>query len=124
VLEEVRASRLAPGVIETIYVVDAAYRLVGVFLVTELLRRDPTEAVGTAATRTPVCVRPDADIPEIALTMTDFNLTVLPVVDAAMQLIGVIAVDDLLEVMLPNEWRTVVGSHPPPAPEASTPSAG
>ncbi len=114
VLDEVRASRVPPGVAETVYVVDAAYSLVGALSLSELLRRDPAEAAGVAAMRVPVSVPPHADIPQIALSMTDFNLTVLPVVDAADRLIGVIAVDDLLEVMLPEEWRTLV-RHAAPA---------
>jgi CBS domain-containing protein len=116
VIEAVRASRLPPGVAETVYVVDTMHRLVGAFLVSELLRRDPAETVGGTAIRPPVSVHPDADIPQIALAMTDFNLTMLPVVDAALRVVGVIAVDDLLEVMLPAEWRALVGHQPPPMP--------
>lgn len=113
VLDEVRTSRAPPGVAETIYVVDAARHLKGALAVSELLRRDPAEAVGATTIHIPASVLPHADIPEIALTMTDFNLTVLPVVDAEARLIGVLAVDDLLEVMLPDEWRTLARHSPP-----------
>jgi CBS domain-containing protein len=108
VLDTVRARRVPPGVAESVYVVDAAHRLLGVLSIGELLRRGPSQPAGDTDMPAPVSVQPHADIPEIALTMTDFNLTALPVVDQARQLIGVIAVDDLLEVMLPEEWRTLV----------------
>jgi CBS domain-containing protein/sporulation protein YlmC with PRC-barrel domain len=117
VLEAVRSSRLPAGVAETVYVVDGAHLLVGALSVGELLRLDPNEPIGAAATREPASVPAGADIPQIALTMTDFNLTALPVVDESRQLIGVIAVDDLLEVMLPEEWRALV-RHAPPSIDA------
>ena len=41
--------------------------------------------------------------------MADFNLTAAAVVDDAQQMIGVITVDDVLEVMLPKGWRRRFG---------------
>ena len=37
--------------------------------------------------------------------MTDFNLTVCPVVDEDERMLGVVTVDDVLEMILPSEWR-------------------
>ena len=37
--------------------------------------------------------------------MTDYDLTVVPVVDEEEQLLGVITVDDVLELVLPRGWR-------------------
>lgn len=116
-LDTVRESRVAPGMSGIVYVIDAASRLIGALALSEILRRDPAEAVGAAATQVPVSVSPGADIPQIALSMTDFNLTALPVVDEASRLLGVIAVDDLLEVLLPEAWRSLVHQPPPAAPE-------
>jgi Mg/Co/Ni transporter MgtE len=41
--------------------------------------------------------------------MADFNLTAAAVVDEQRQMIGVITVDDVLEVMLPKGWRRRFG---------------
>lgn len=117
VLDEVRACRMAPGVAGTVYVVDAACHLVGALSVGELLRRDPAAPVGDAASPIAASIQPQADIPAIALAMTDFNLTMLPVVDPAARLLGVIAVDDVLTVLLPDAWRALVRRHPPAAPD-------
>jgi CBS domain-containing protein len=122
-LESVRASELSPGMSEAIYVIDHDRRLVGVLSFPNLLRRDPTELAGMVAARVPISVSPEADIPQIALSMTDFNLTALPVVDAATHLIGVIAVDDLLEVLLPEEWRTLVHQTSPATSDQPVPAA-
>jgi Mg/Co/Ni transporter MgtE len=50
-------------------------------------------------------VRPDADLEEVARLMTDYDLTVVAVVDDTQQLLGVITVDDVLEIVLPKGWR-------------------
>ena len=54
-------------------------------------------------------LRPDAGFEEVARLMADFNLTAAAVVDDAQQMIGVITVDDVLEVMLPKGWRRRFG---------------
>ena len=38
--------------------------------------------------------------------MSDYNLTVVPVLDEGhRELLGVVTVDDLLELLLPSGWR-------------------
>ena len=37
--------------------------------------------------------------------MTDYDLTVVPVVDDDERLLGVVTVDDVLELVLPRGWR-------------------
>jgi Mg/Co/Ni transporter MgtE len=41
--------------------------------------------------------------------MTDFDLTVVPVTDDQERLLGVITVDDVLELVLPRGWRRRFG---------------
>ena len=41
--------------------------------------------------------------------MTDYNLMSLPVVDGEGKPIGLLAVDDVLELMLPGDWRRRYG---------------
>ena len=41
--------------------------------------------------------------------MTDYDLTVVPVVDEEERLLGVITVDDVLELVLPKSWRRRFG---------------
>src|SRR5664279_2238655 len=50
-------------------------------------------------------VSAETDLPEVACLMTDFNLMAMPVVDAENKPIGVVAVDDVLEVLVRTEWR-------------------
>ena len=41
--------------------------------------------------------------------MTDYDLTVVAVVDDEERLVGVITVDDVLELVLPKGWRRRFG---------------
>jgi CBS domain-containing protein len=56
-----------------------------------------------------VCrVSTGADLVDVALMMADYNLTALGVVDSSGNLIGAISVDDLLEALIPDDWRSRV----------------
>ena len=61
--------------------------------------------LGDVAAFMPPALRPDADLEEIARVMTDYDLTVLPVVNEREMLLGVVTVDDVLEMVLPRGWR-------------------
>ena len=55
-------------------------------------------------------VHPEWDIHRVTRKMSDFNLTVLPVVDKQSgAMIGVVTVDDVLEELLPQGWRREFG---------------
>ena len=51
----------------------------------------------------------EADIPEVARLMSDYNLIAMPVLDAECRPVGIIAVDDILELLVPEEWRRRAG---------------
>ena len=104
VIARISKSSGSPDAITWIFVMNQRRRLKGAIQVIDLLRADPGVAIGDIA-GLPKHVRPDAEIEEVARLMTDFDLTVVPVVDAEEQILGVITVDDVLEVVLPNGWR-------------------
>jgi hypothetical protein len=49
-----------------------------------------------------------ADFADVVLMMADYNLIALGVVDSAGNLIGAISVDDLMEALVPEDWRNRV----------------
>ena len=63
----------------------------------------------------PVRVGPDTDVVDVAVLMSDYNLITIPVVDERRKMIGVITVDDVLEVTLPDDWRRREAAQPPDA---------
>ena len=52
---------------------------------------------------------------DVAVLMSDYNLVTIPVVDDERHLLGVITVDDILEVTLPDDWRRREAAEPPDA---------
>ena len=66
-------------------------------------------------TPTRIRVGADADVMDVAVLMTDYNLITIPVVDGERLLLGVITVDDVLEVTLPEDWRRRGAAEPPDA---------
>jgi magnesium transporter len=104
VLERVRRSVGSAEAIAWIYLMNQHRRLKGAIQVVDVIRAESGTALAeiAAAARH---VRPDADLEEVARLMTDYDLTVVPVVDDEQQLLGVITVDDVLELVLPRGWR-------------------
>jgi CBS domain-containing protein len=108
-LARVRASAIAPGALSTVYVHDTTGALSGAATIVALLRADPHAPLAKVAEEEPESVHTDADLPEVARTMTDYNLAALPVVDEQQHVVGVITVDDVLELTLPAGWRRRFG---------------
>src|SRR5205085_9808289 len=107
-LARLRASDLGPQQISVLCVVDDSGKLVGALSLGQLLRADENEKVSTL-TETLPAVATEADVPEVARVMTDYNMIAIPVVDGDGKPVGVIAVDDVLELLLPEEWRWRAG---------------
>jgi len=108
-LARVRGSDLSPQQVSTVCVVDGQGKLVGTVSLAELIRANPDQKVGSIADALPT-VSADADVPEVARVMTDYNLVAIPVVDAGGKPEGIISVDDILELLLPEEWRWRAGA--------------
>src|SRR5579862_468034 len=108
VLERIRSTHVSAEALAWIYVMNASKRLVGSIALVDLLRTDSSQRLGDVAD-VPQTVRANADLEEVARLMTDFDLTVVPVVDDEQRLLGVVTVDDVLELVLPRGWRRQFG---------------
>jgi MgtE intracellular N domain/CBS domain len=108
VLERVRRSRASPDALSWIFVMNTRQRLDGAIPLAELIRAEPQDRLGEID-RPAQRVRPEADLEEVARLMTDYDLTVVAVADERERLLGVITVDDVLELVLPTGWRRQFG---------------
>jgi CBS domain-containing protein len=108
-IERVRSSEIAPGTLTTVYLNDAEGKLAGSVGVVTLLRASLQAQLSGVAEHEPVSVHTDADMPEVARMMTDYNLVMLPVVSEQERVVGVVTVDDVLELTLPTGWRRRFG---------------
>ncbi|MBN1246947.1 MAG: magnesium transporter [Anaerolineae bacterium] len=81
------------------FVVDREGRLVGTVSILRLLRAAPKEKLTDLMDRSFISAPPDADQEECALLMSRYDLTALPVVNAEQHLVGVITIDDIIDVI-------------------------
>ncbi len=108
-IELLRGSELAPSQLLTLWVVGAGGALSGAVLASELIRAPAPDVVSSLIETAVPKVSPETELPEVARLMADFNLLAIPVIDGDERPIGVVAVDDVIELLLPNEWRRRAG---------------
>ena len=70
-----------------------------------MLREAPHEAVGAVLDKEVEPLSPAATLEETTRRLATYNLVALPVTDAAGRLVGVVTVDDVLDHLLPEDWR-------------------
>jgi CBS domain-containing protein len=104
-IARIRRSPVAAESLTWIYVMNQDRRLKGGISVVDLIRADDDSVLGDVATFMPPTLVTGADVEEVARVMTDYDLTVVPVIDERQQVVGVVTVDDVLEMMLPRGWR-------------------
>jgi CBS domain-containing protein len=104
-IERLERSRAPADTLAWVYVMNLDRRLKGAIALADLLRAPSDAAMGDVATFLPPRVPAEAGLEEVARLMTDYDLTVVPVVDERDQIMGVVSVDDVLEMVLPRGWR-------------------
>ena len=109
-LDELRRTELPEETVTTLLVVDSDQRLSGVVSVVMLLKLEPAMLLADAKSPPPLMFETDDDLSEIATRMADYDLTVAPVVDERRAILGIVTIDDLLEMMIPDDWRRRVSS--------------
>src|SRR6478735_1451905 len=82
-----------------LYVVDARRHLVGVVSLRRLLLVSPETPLKRIMTTDLISVRADTDQEEVARLVASYNLLAIPVVDEENKLVGVITVDDVIDVI-------------------------
>ena len=114
---------MQPEALLKVHALDEDKRLAGVVSVIALLQAEPGESVGILMDSDPVRISADADLTDIALLMADYNLYAIPVVDEQDRVLGVVTADDVLEAIIPEDWRRREPA-PRPVREPSQPGDG
>jgi Mg/Co/Ni transporter MgtE len=104
-LEAVRTDDKAPHqLLHTVFVTEQDGKYVGSIGTADLLRAQPQRKVDELELIT--ChVSGSADVTDVTLTMADYNLVALAVTDVAGNLLGAVSADDVIEAVIPEEWR-------------------
>ena len=110
-----QSAGLQPEALTSVHALDERGRLCGVARLVTIVQSDPAACLSDIYDDDPVRVGADTDVVDVAVLMSDYNLITIPVVDERRKMIGVITVDDVLEVTLPEDWRRREAAQPPDA---------
>jgi flagellar motility protein MotE (MotC chaperone)/sporulation protein YlmC with PRC-barrel domain len=109
-LAMVRKEELAPALASVVYVCRPPLevptgRYLGLVHIQRLLREPPHASVGTIIDKDVEPLEAGVALGAVARTLATYNLVSLPVVDGDGRLIGAVTVDDVLDHILPEDWR-------------------
>jgi len=109
-LARVRARELSPALAAQVYVVRPPYetptgRYLGMAHFQRLLREPPATLIGAVIDTDVRPLRPDTPLAVVTRYLASYNLVAAPVLDDEGRLVGVITVDDVLDHLLPADWR-------------------
>ena len=98
-IDEIRATGVDKETINTCYVLDEKYHLMGTVTIRSLILASPTDRCESLMTAEPITVSTQDDQESAVQMMSKYNFTSLPVVDAEGRMVGIITVDDALDIM-------------------------
>jgi magnesium transporter len=96
--EHIRRSSRATETLNVVYVLDGEDRLVKDLRLATLVRAEPDAIVGEIDDRPPVAVLAHDDRESVLKQFEKYDRVALPVTDAAGHMLGIITVDDMLDV--------------------------
>jgi magnesium transporter len=82
-----------------VYVIDNREHLVGVISLRQLITVPPTKKLKGIMVTDVISVRTDMDQEEVARVVEKYNILAVPVVDEENKLVGIITVDDIIDVI-------------------------
>ena len=98
-LDRIRRLAKSTETIYYLYVIDIARHLTGIVSLRDLVVAQPSQTVGEIMTRDVVFVQTDTDQEEVAHTIQRYDFLALPVVDREQRLVGIITVDDVIDIL-------------------------
>lgn len=109
-LAKVRDEELTPALASMVFICrppldTPSGRFLGLVHTQRLLREPPSLMVSGMVDDGLEPLRPHSDLAEVSRYFATYNLVAAPVVNDENQLVGAVAVDDLLDHMLPEDWR-------------------
>lgn len=113
----IRRHELAPALGAAICVTLPPYepptgRFLGMVHFQRMLRYPPNERLGTLIDPTLEPVQAGTSAAEVSRILASYNLVSVPVVDENHRLVGVVTIDDVLDYLLPDDWRNTSDEHP------------
>jgi len=109
-LARIRNEDITPALAAQVYVTRAPYetptgKYLGTVFFQRLLREPPSTLVGGLIDSDIDPLPSDATLPQVTQHLATYNMVAVPVVDDVGRLLGAVSVDDVLDHLLPEDWR-------------------
>ena len=106
----VKIKEIAPRteVIETIFVLNKAGELVGLADLRDILIASNDAILSSAMDENVISVFPEQDQEEVSLLVNKYNLSVIPVINRRHALLGIITIDDIMDVMVEEQTEDIL----------------
>lgn len=98
-IERIRRIGIDKETINICYVLDAQRHLIGTAALRYLLISDPEETIGNIMNDNVISINTLMDQEEVAMMFQKYDFTSMPVVDNERRLVGIITVDDVVDIM-------------------------
>ena len=98
-LERIRSLARVTETVYSLYVTDSDRRLTGILSLRDLVTNELDETVGEIMNRDVVCVQTGTNQEEVAKIIQRYDFLAVPVVDSEQRLVGIITVDDVLDIL-------------------------
>ena len=99
-LEKIREIGPKIEVIETIFVVNARGQLIGIADLRDILSSDKDILISDIMKENFISVGPEMDQEEVAKLVSKYDLKAIPVVNQRMAILGIVTVDDIIDVIV------------------------
>lgn len=88
-----------------IYIIDNKEKLTGVISLRELLLSAPEKTLSEIMTKELKTISPESDQKQVAEIISKYNLVAVPVVDEENNLLGIVTVDDVIDLFIPKRKK-------------------
>ncbi len=102
--------RIDPEVetVQSLYAVDDRGRLVGYVALRRLFPAPPDRKIADMMERRLLTVRPDTSQEEVARLVSKYDVHAIPVVDEENRLLGIVTVDDVIDILIEEQTEDVL----------------
>ena len=94
--------------VQSLYAVDDAGRLVGYVSLRRLFPAPPEKKIAEMMERRLLTVKPDTDQEEVARMVSKYDVHAIPVVDENGKLLGIVTVDDVIDILIEEQTKDVL----------------
>lgn len=109
-LAVIRKSEISPALASQLFITRQPLetptgRFIGMVHYQRLLREPPATLLGSIVDTDTQGLSPEASLNEVSTYLASYDLLSVPVVDGNQRLLGAVTVDDVLDHLLPDNWR-------------------